>query len=100
MDAQTNTENMAKVMCKNFGGCNACMYLTSCDVKSFALRLNEAQYTTKAEAVSEFAEKLKAIIDNNDNFDRGVFGWRSDEINVLINLAVKQLYPTTTVEHI
>lgn len=71
----------------------------SCDVKSFALRLNEAQCTTKAEAVSEFAEKLKAIIDNNDNFDRGVFSYRSDEINVLIDLAVKQLYPTTTVEH-
>lgn len=99
MDAQTNTENMAKIMCKNYGGCHTCMYFASCDIKSFALRLNDAQYTTKAEAISEFAEKFKTIINNNDNFNREVFGWRSDEINVLIDLAVKQLYPTTTVEH-
>lgn len=43
-------EEIAKTMCKNYGGCSQCMFFSSCDVKSFALRLQEADYRKQQKA--------------------------------------------------
>ena len=42
-------EEMARTMCKSYGGCNRCMFFQSCDVKSFAMRMYDAGYRKQSE---------------------------------------------------
>lgn len=43
----SNVDEIALTMCKNYGNCNQCMLFPNCDVKSFALRLNDDGYHRK-----------------------------------------------------
>ena len=45
---------------------------------------------TKAETKKEFIEKIKALLDNNEDFKRGVFGWDTSEIKILLDEAAKR----------
>ena len=45
---------------------------------------------TKAEAKKEFVEKIKILLDNNEDFKRGVFGWDTSEIKILLDEAAKR----------
>ncbi len=55
-------EEMAKVLCKNYGGCGNCMFFPSCDVKPLAILLHDADYRKASEVAEEiFAEIVKTI---------------------------------------
>ena len=66
MDQQKQVEAMAKTMCKNYGDCHQCMFFASCDVKSFALRMHEADYHKSSEVVREFFAEIEKIIKDSE----------------------------------
>lgn len=43
----------------------------------------------KAESKKELVEKVKTLLDNNEDFKRGVFGWGTGEIKILLDQAIK-----------
>ena len=43
----------------------------------------------KAEAKKELIEKVKTLLDNNEDFRRGVLGWDTGEIKILLDQAIK-----------
>lgn len=47
---EKNITEMATAMCKNYGGCNQCMFYPSCDVRSHALRVYDAGWRQQIEA--------------------------------------------------
>ena len=44
----------------------------------------------RKETAREFEEKLNILINNNEDFNRGVFGWSTEEIKTLTNELAKQ----------
>lgn len=53
MSREKQIKEMAKTMCKNYGGCSKCMFFPSCDVKSFAMRLHENGYRKASDVARE-----------------------------------------------
>lgn len=44
----------------------------------------------KIEAKKELVEKVKILLDNNEDFKRGVLGWDTNEIKILLDEAAKR----------
>lgn len=59
----------------------------ACDFNRVVLQRTKQ---ARKETAREFAEKLNTLIDNNENFNRGVFGWGTEEIKILIKELAKQ----------
>ena len=59
MSKEKQIEEIAKTMCKNYGGCSKCMFFSSCDVKSFAMRLHEKGYRKASDVAREIFEQIE-----------------------------------------
>ena len=70
---EKNITEMATAMCKNYGGCNQCMFYPSCDVRSHALRVYDDGWRKQIEAEWTLNRDGSGTCSNCHFTQRGVY---------------------------
>lgn len=81
--------NLEKAYVHNEDECKRCM--TKVEAEQ-SLLLEETEKRVRQETAEKILKDLLALIINNENFSRSVFGWSTENIKSLIKLYIKNKY--------